>query len=179
MAVQKQGMAIYQLSSFRLIACEFIIACFCMLRLLRSWCWSMPLRERQPCTHVHACVNTYTHILPYVHRHAQHEHSTSHTYIIHTYIAHTHINSLTHTTHIHHMHAYIHAHKLTHHRPSITIILPLPLLTHSLTHLLTHSLTFSFTHLCMHIHTHTQTHPPSPLHHSYTSSSLLAFLCSV
>ena len=27
--------------------------------------------------------------------------------------------------------------------------------------------------------THTQTHPPSPLHHSYTSSSLLAFLCSV
>ena len=44
-----------------------------------------------------------------------------------------------------------------------------------------HSLTFSFTHLCMHIHTytHTQTHPPSPLHHSYTSSSLLAFLCAV
>ena len=28
-------------------------------------------------------------------------------------------------------------------------------------------------------HTHTQTHPPSPLHHSYTSSPLLAFLCSV
>ena len=111
----------------------------------------MPLRERQPCTHVHACVNTYTHILPYVHRHAQHEHSTSHTYIIHTYIAHTHINSLTHTTHIHHMHAYIHTHKLTHHRPSITIILPLPLLTHSLT--------FSFTHLCMHIHTHTHNSP--------------------
>ena len=29
------------------------------------------------------------------------------------------------------------------------------------------------------IHTYTKTHPPSPLHHSYTSSSLLAFLCSV
>ena len=41
-------------------------------------------------SHVHACMNTYTHILPYVHRHAQHEHSISHTYIIHTYIAHTH-----------------------------------------------------------------------------------------
>ena len=51
-------------------------------------------------------------------------------------------------------------------------------------HSLTHPLTHSPTHLCMHIHTHThhthtQTHPPSPLHHSYTSSSLLAFLCSV
>ena len=36
LAVPKQGMAIYQLSSFRFIACEFIMACFCMLRLLRS-----------------------------------------------------------------------------------------------------------------------------------------------
>ena len=32
---------------------------------------------------------------------------------------------------------------------------------------------------CTYIHTYTQTHPPSPLHHSYTSSSLIAFLCSV
>ena len=66
-------------------------------------------------------------------------------------------------------------------------------LTHSLTHSPTHSLTYSIplyslphslppclTHsLYLNIHTHTQTHPPSPLHHSYTSSSLLAFLCSV
>ena len=51
--------------------------------------------------------------------------------------------------------------------------------THPLTHSLPPSLARSLTHLCMHIHTHTQTHPPSPLHHSYTSSSLLAFLCSV
>ena len=39
---------------------------------------------------------------------------------------------------------------------------------------LTHSLT-----VLEHTYTHTQTHPPSPLHHSYTSSSLLAFLCPV
>ena len=128
----------------------------------------MPLRERQPCTHVHACVNTYTHILPYVHRHAQHEHSTSHTYIIHTYIAHTHINSLTHTTHIHHMHAYIHTHKLTHHRPSITIILPLPLLTHSLTHILIHS--------PVHAHTYTHTHQLTHHHPSITLILPLPFL---
>ena len=41
--------------------------------------------------------------------------------------------------------------------------------------LLTHSLTFSFTHLCMHIHTHKKLTHHHPLHHSYTSSSLLAF----
>ena len=44
-------------------------------------------------------------------------------------------------------------------------------------HSLTHSLTHSPVH--QHTYTHTQTHPPSPLHHSYTSSSLLAFLWSV
>ena len=127
----------------------------------------MPLRERQPCTHVHACMNTYTHILPYVHRHAQHEHSTSHTYIIHTYIAHTHINSLTHTHHTHTSCAYIHTHKLTHHRLSITIILPLPLLTHSLAHSLTHSLPHSLTHILIHspVHAHTYTHTQKLTHH--------------
>ena len=68
-AVPKQGMAIYQLSSFRLIACEFIMACFCMLRLLRSWCWSMPLREPQPRTHtsvthsLHSLTHSFTHSL--------------------------------------------------------------------------------------------------------------------
>ena len=56
LAVPKQGMAIYQLSSFRLIACEFIMACFCMLRFLRSWCWSMHFEN-----HNHAL--TYTHSL--------------------------------------------------------------------------------------------------------------------
>ena len=39
--------------------------------------------------------------------------------------------------------------------------------------------TTKVTHLYMHIHTYTQTHRPSPLHHSHTSSSLVAFLCSV
>ena len=53
-------------------------------------------------------------------------------------------------------------------------------LTHSLTtHSLIHSHSHSLTCACAHIHTYTKTHPPSPLHHSYTSSSLLAFLCSV
>ena len=36
MALQKQGTAMYQLSSFRLIACELIMACLFMLCLLRS-----------------------------------------------------------------------------------------------------------------------------------------------
>ena len=154
MAVQEQGMAIYQLSSFRLIACEFIIACFCMLRLLRSWCWSMPLRERQPCTHVHACMNTYTHILPYVHRHAQHEHSLSHTYIN----THTHKLTLTHTTHIHHLHTNIHINS-----PTIAFsyfLFPCsltPSLTHSPTHPLTRSLAHSLTRSLTHSHSHSLT----------------------
>ena len=59
-----------------------------------------------------------------------------------------------------------HTHTLTH-----SLTYSIPLLTPSLTPSLTHS-------LYLNIHTHTQTHPPSPLHHSYTSSSLLAFLCS-
>ena len=83
-------------------------------------------------------------------------------------------------------------HALTHsltHSPTHSLIHSLTrLLTRSLTHSHIphshtphshHSLTLSLTHLYMHIHTHTQTHPPSPLHHSYPSSSLLAFLCSV
>ena len=47
----------------------------------------------------------------------------------------------------------------------------------------------TYHHMTIHTHNHapgdtrhhtcTQTHPPSPLHHSHTSSSLLAFLCSV
>ena len=108
-----------------------------VLRLLRSWCWSMPL---------------------------------------HTYIAHTHTRTYTHS-HIHHTHtsfAYIHKHKLTHHRLSITIILPLPLLTYSLPPSLTHShhsLTFWFTHLCMRIHTHIHKNSPT-----ITPPSLLYFL---
>ena len=48
-----------------------------------------------------------------------------------------------------------------------------PSLTHTTLTSLTHTLTHS---LYMNIHTYTQTHPPSPLHHSYTSSSFLAFL---
>ena len=51
-----------------------------------------------------------------------------------------------------------------------------PSLTHTTLASLTHTLTHS---LYMNIHTYTQTHPPSPLHHSYTSSSLLALLWSV
>ena len=51
-----------------------------------------------------------------------------------------------------------------------------PSLTHTTLTSLTHTLTHS---LYMNIHTYTQTHPPSPLHHSYTSSSLLALLWSV
>ena len=50
---------------------------------------------------------------------------------------------------------------------------------HSLTDSLTHSFTHSLTCACTYIRKCSQTHPPSPLHHSYTSFSLLAFLCSV
>ena len=119
-------------------------------------------------------MNTYTYILTYVRRHAQHEHSISHTYIIHTYIAHTHINSLTHThtTHIHHLHK---KNSPTIAFPSLSYFLFPCSLTHSLTHSHSHSLTCA----CAYIHTYTKTHPPSPLHHSYTSSSLLAFLLSL
>ena len=98
-----------------------------------------------------------------------------------------------------------HSHSLTFtHLPHLPHLLPhLPHLPHSLTHSPTHSLHFtsltsltltslththttltSLTHtlthsLYMNIHTYTQTHPPSPLHRSYTSSSLLALLWSV
>ena len=92
------------------------------------------------------------------------------------HLTHTHTHSLNHSL----------THTLTH---TLTHSLP-PSLTHSLhftsLHLLSHpslthttltSLTHTLTHsLYMNIHTYTQTHPPSPLHHSYTSSSLLAFL---
>ena len=61
----------------------------------------------------------------------------------------------------------------------------------SLTHTNLTSLTHTLTHSPVHAHTYTHTlptitppsplitRPPSPLHHSYHSSSLLAFLCSV
>ena len=92
--------------------------------------------------------------------------------------------SLSHSlTHFHslarsltHSHSLIHSLPLT---PSHSLSLTLHSLTHSLTHARTHSLTHSFplTHSPVHAHTypHTQTHSPSPLHHSHTSSSLLAF----
>ena len=68
-----------------------------------------------------------------------------------------------------------HTHSLTHSlTPSHSLSLTLTH-SHSLTHALTHSL--PLTHSPVHAHTypHTQTHSPSPLHHSHTSSSLLAF----
>ena len=77
--------------------------------------------------------------------------------------ARTHARSLSHTDHTHITHT---------HQPHIT-----------------HSHSHSLTCTCTYIHTHTLptitppspliTRPPSPLHHSYHSSSLLAFLCSV
>ena len=74
------------------------------------------------------------------------------------------------------------------HSLSLTPSLPLTLsLTHTHSLTLTRSLSLTHSHtphshhsltpLCMQIHT--QTHPPSPLHHSHTSSSLVAFLCSI
>ena len=109
-------------------------------------------------------------------------------------LTHTHSHSLTFT----------HIHSLTHSPTSPTSPPTSPTSPTALTHSLTHSLTSlhftsltslaltSLTHthhthithtlthsLYMNIHTYTQTHPPSPLHHSYTSSSLLAFLWSV
>ena len=102
---------------------------------------------------------------------------------------HTHSHSLTFThslTHLPHLpHHLPHLpHSLTHsptHSLHFTSLHSLHSLSHpSLTHTTLTSLTHTLTHsLYMNIHTYTQTHPPSPLHHSYTSSSLLAFLWSV
>ena len=76
-----------------------------------------------------------------------------------------------------------HSHTLTHSLTQTTLT--------SLTHTTLTSLTHTLTHSPVHAHTYTHTlptitppsplitHPPSPLHHSYPSSSLLAFLCSV
>ena len=64
-------------------------------------------------------------------------HTHTHTYNIRMYITYI-TNCLLHPVHISlthyqsdtpvHAHTYIHTHKLTHHHPSITLILPLPLL---------------------------------------------------
>ena len=55
MAVQKQGTAMYQLSSFRLIACELIMACFIhgvsaqvMMLVYGTWTTDMP-RSKKIC----------------------------------------------------------------------------------------------------------------------------------
>ena len=94
--------------------------------------------------------------------------------------AHTHSHSLTHSHSCHHWLTRLITHTLTH---SLTHSLTRSL-AHSLTHSLslshiTHSHSHSLTCACTYIHTYTKTHPPSFLHHSSTSSSLLAFLCSV
>ena len=95
------------------------------------------------------------------------QHTLTHT------LTHTHSHTITHT--------HSHTHSLTHSH-SLTLTLSLTL-THSHTQL-TQSI-YSLPHsLYLNIHTHTQTHlptyiptyiPPSSLHHSHTSSSLLAF----
>ena len=113
-------------------------------------------------------MNTYTYILTYVRRHAQHEHSISHTYIIHTYIAHTHINSLTHTTHIHHLHTYLHINSPTIAFPSLSYFLFPCSLTHSLTYILIHS--------PVHAHTYTRTQKLTHHHPSITLILPLPFL---
>ena len=118
-------------------------------------------------THTHSLTLTHTQSLTLTHTH-----SLTHTLTL------THSLTLTLTLSLSHSHSltftHTHTHSLTHthnshnsHNPS----------THSLTHSLPHS-------LYLNIHTHTQTHlptyiptyiPPSSLHHSHTSSSLLAF----
>ena len=104
-------------------------------------------------------------------------------------LTHTHSHSLTHLPHLPHLPPLPHhlphlphlPHSLTHPLTHFTSLHSLHSLSHpSLTHTTLTSLTHTLTHsLYMNIHTYTQTHPPSPLHHSYTSSSLLAFLWSV
>ena len=96
---------------------------------------------------------------------------------------HTHSHSLT-LTHIHSLTYLTYLTYRTHsptHSLHFTSLHSLHSLSHpSLTHTTLTSLTHTLTHsLYMNIHTYTQTHPPSPLHHSYTSSSLLALLWSV
>ena len=107
-----KGTAMYQLSSFRLIACELIMACLfivfaqVMMLVYGTWTTDMPRSKKKsakrredyiyiwtetyiigflyicrkhitisPYDHTHAQPRTHVHTL-YVHRHAQHEHST-------------------------------------------------------------------------------------------------------
>ena len=64
MAVQKQGTAMYQLSSFRLIACELIMACLfivssqVMMLVYGTWTTDMP-RSKKFCK---ATGGLYTHM---------------------------------------------------------------------------------------------------------------------
>jgi len=142
-------------------------------------------------THNHAL--TYTHI--YVHRHAQHEHST-YTSSQH-HIPKHHLTHHNFTSHATRSIVYLRLHtftllppNLTSHENNITSHTHIHiritsactshiLQTASYTRYTYRQHTTKVTHLYMHIHTYTQTHPPSPLHHSHTSSSLVAFLCSV
>ena len=132
-----------------------------------------PPAASRPLTHTHPLTHPLTHpthSLTLTHSHSHtHSHTHTHTHALTLSLTHSLIHSLTHTLTLSLTHSLAH---------SLTRSLAHSL-TRSLAHSLTRSLTHSLTHLCMHIHTHTQTHPPSPLHHSYTSSSLFAFLCSV
>ena len=126
-------------------------------------------------TRTHEWTPTPTYSLMYADTHNMNTAYHTHTSFTHTSHTHTHKLTHTHTTHIHHLHTYIHINSPTIAFPSLSYFLFPCSITHSLTHIHSHSLTCA----CAHIHTYTKIHPPSPLHHSYTSSPLLAFLCSV
>ena len=94
-----------------------------------------------------------------------------------------------------HTHAITHVHKLTHHHPSITLILPLSFLlfyaqsksgevVNMWGYLTPPSLSYflfpsCFSMLSLSLEKLLTCGVISPLHHSHTSSSLIAFLCSV
>ena len=221
----------YQLSSFRLIACELIMACLfivsaqVMMLVYGTWTTDMPRSKKilqsdgriiytyelkhtssDSCIYP-ANISPYHHMTIHTHNHAlTYTHTYMYTDTHNMNTAHIHHHNITYQNitwriitsrhmqqdqyiyvciHLHYYHPTSHHTKIisphTHLHIRITsactfIYYQLPLTPG--THIV-NTLPKWHTCTCTYIHTYTQTHPPSPLHHSHTSSSLVAFLCSV
>ena len=221
----------YQLSSFRLIACELIMACLFivsaqgMMLVYGTWTTDMP-RNKTFCKatgglYIHMSWNIHHRILVYMPQTYHHitiwpytrtaTHSRTHTHIyMYTNMhnmntAYIHHHNITYQNiiwriitsrymqqdqyiyvciHLHYYHPTSHHTKIISPHAHIHIRITSACTSHILqtacyTRYTYRLHTTKVTHLYMHIHTYTQTHRPSPLHHSHTSSSLVAFLCSV
>ena len=220
----------YQLSSFRLIASELIMACLfivsaqVMMLAYGTWATDMP-RSKKICKatrglYIHMNWNMHHRILVYVPQTYHHittwpctrttPYSRTHTYMytdthnMNTAQIHHHNFTYQNITwriissrHMQPESVYLRLHtftllppNLTSHENNITshphthtynMCMHITYITNCLFHpihiSLTHCQSDTPVHAHTYIHTHTQTHPPSPLHHSHTSSSLVAFLC--